>query len=138
MREDLPPDFDYQCAAGNPAYYETSDHYHAIVYDYVSDSGEQDLNTTKVNIDFFNRAGFSLRMWKRSNWRQGKLVDFGDLKMAFDHTPPLRGFEDFKPKRNFSTFFPAGTKVPPLVGGDEIAIPSRTEDVGAAAAADGG
>lgn len=117
MREDLPPDFDYQCAAGNPAYYETSDYYYEIVYDYVSDTGEQDFNITKANADF-DRAGFSLRVRKRSNWRQGKLVDFGDLKMAFDHTPPLRGFEDFKPKRNFSTFFPAGTKVAAVGWGD--------------------
>lgn len=50
-------------------------------------------------------------------------------KMAFDHTPPLHGFEYFRPRRNFSTLLTTETRVRPLAGGGELVIPSRTEEV---------
>ncbi|KAK3363943.1 hypothetical protein B0T25DRAFT_418272, partial [Lasiosphaeria hispida] len=51
---------------------------YAIVYDYVS-SGKVDIEVAQAQFDFFYRTGFAMMPHRESNWRQGRLVDFGDL-----------------------------------------------------------
>ncbi|RSL75127.1 hypothetical protein BHE90_017040 [Fusarium euwallaceae] len=86
----------HQCEwRGRPYSPEEADYRWAIVYDYVSSKvKEHDLNVTQANIDFFYLTGFEFAYCKPDNWRQGKLVDFGDLYSPFKRvvqvTPPRR------------------------------------------------
>ncbi|KAK0753558.1 hypothetical protein B0T18DRAFT_310115, partial [Schizothecium vesticola] len=51
---------------------------YAIVYDYVP-SGKMDVEIAQAQLDFFYRTGFAQMPYRESNWRRGRLVDFGDL-----------------------------------------------------------
>jgi hypothetical protein len=80
----LPPDFNLRCARGRPAYYERAEYYYAIVYDHVPVSAGVDISVLKANVDFFELSGFKIISQKPNNWRQSKLVDFGDIESSFE------------------------------------------------------
>ena len=54
---------------------------HAIVYDFVP-KGMVDHTIGKAQLEFFHNMGFALPKYNPSSWRQGRLVDFGDLTTA--------------------------------------------------------
>jgi hypothetical protein len=56
---------------------------YAIVYDYVP-PGEPDIEIAQAQLDFFYRVGFAHVPYRVSNWRRGRLVDFGDLLTVLD------------------------------------------------------
>jgi hypothetical protein len=113
-RKDLPRNFLYILARGNPYFYDYtkhSDYYYALVYEYVPMTEEIDLNVTNSNLIFFQRSGFDLNIKKPDNWRQGKLVDLGDITSPFYYIPsPLVR----RLPRNINKFYPPETKLKPL------------------------
>jgi len=56
---------------------------YAIVYDYVP-AGKVEMETAQAQLDFFYRTGFAQMPYRESNWRRGRLVDFGDLLPVLD------------------------------------------------------
>jgi hypothetical protein len=86
-RESLAPDFHNARAYSNPDFYEESTHYYALVYDYVKCSQPEQEYAAQDNLDFFYHAGFRFSSIRPSNWRSGKLVDFGDLLSPFRDYP---------------------------------------------------
>lgn len=51
---------------------------YALVYDYVPEA-PLDLKIAQAQLDFFYQVGIGLMLYRESNWRGGRLVDFGDL-----------------------------------------------------------
>ena len=113
-RNQLPRNFFSFLSYGNPYYYDYTnhtDHYYAIVYEYIPQTEEIDLNVTNLNLIFFGRSGFHLIPMKPDNWRQGKLVDLGDLISPFYYnSSPLAP----RYPRDINYFYPPGTKLKPL------------------------
>ena len=75
-----------------PSQYETyQQHYpsdtgldrYALVYDYIPD-GVVNLEVGQAQLDFFYQLGFGITHYREPNWRQGRLVDFGDLLTVLD------------------------------------------------------
>jgi len=96
--------------------------YYAIVYEYVPATEVIDLDITTSNVRFFQHAGFVLDVKKLDNWRQGKLVDFGDICSPFFYRDPPKFLDIPFPSRrprDMSKFYPLGTRLKHLEPGNK-------------------
>jgi len=67
-------------------------YYYAIVYDLVpSTKMDIDPKIIQDQLDFIYQSGLHLETVQLSNWRQSKLVDFGDLRAPWEYRPKLLG-----------------------------------------------
>ena len=113
LSANLPRSFHFYCDIEQPYDYEDLGFQYAIVYEYVRQTWVQDLEIAQAQMDFFYLTGFlSIQSPKDDNWRQGRLVDFGDLTLPWWR---WRGRLFCTTRRDASEFFrlKPGERVPP-------------------------